>query len=106
MTPITVGRRIYTWRYASVNDTTGQAITIPDGLPDMMEVHIHIEGSTEVCTETGESFTGSGVYHHTSDGITIVEKVACSAGSVLCTIKAPTSGTVDVSVKAFSRLDR
>jgi len=96
-----IGRRVYTWRYTSVDSTTGASLTIPSDIPDVMEVHIHFEDASG--TFEGTSHTNSAPFNPGTEDIIL--PVAASPGTILGTLKA-VSGTVNISVRAYSRLNK
>jgi hypothetical protein len=91
------GTDVITKRWASVDSSTGQAISMPD---DCKAVAIHVEGSTVVATYTGNS-GNSATVNITSDGYWLPGlPIVAEADGTFGTIKAP-SGTIAVSAWGF-----
>lgn len=99
MNAITVGRKLFTWRYTAVNDTTGTTLVIPDGIPDVMEIHIHFENGSG----TLEGNTHDDSYPFNPGIEDIILPLVAAPGETIGTLRA-VSGTVDVSVRAYSRV--
>lgn len=89
------GTELYTVREAGI-DTGGTAIALP---LDCKEILVHVEGSTVVCTVTGNAADSEAV-NLTSDGYWLPNVPICvAAGATVLTLAAP-SATIDVSIWA------
>jgi len=96
------GRKTYTKRYASVNATTGQAVSFADVA--IKGATIHIEGATVVAHFVGShnaDDTGAGTAYLTSNGTSITVDIGAYAGETIYTIIAP-ADTINVSVFAWA----
>lgn len=88
------GTGTITYRWTSVDGTNGQDISFPI---DVKSCLIHIEGNLEIFNVTGSDSNSTAAYF-TSDGVTLEEiNIAVAADETICTIKAPSGETINVS---------
>ena len=91
------GSEMFTYRFTSVTDP-GTDIDL--GI-DVKRILIHIEGSNQIASITGQA-TGSAAAYLTSDGITLDDvEIAALSTDTICTVTDLTGATLNVSVIAW-----
>lgn len=95
------GRRVYTWRLASVTDA-GTDLVIPDGVTEIKEIQVHKEGATVAFTVLGNvDFTDRAAARLTTDGQTMYVPVQAFKGSIPFKLAADTGQTCNFSLIAW-----